>query len=153
VNKAQIEIYRENSKYVFNVAMRVMGNREDAEDITQNVFIKLFNNMDAFRGDSSIKTYLYRMAVNESIDLMRKKSAETRKIDKVDKPVSYRPKDTTELDSFLSILPDDQKIPVILSQITGLSYKEIAAMLDISEGTVKSRINRGMSLMIKAANK
>jgi len=153
MDKTQAEIYREHSKYVYNVAMRVMGSREDAEDITQNVFIKLFKNMDAFRGESSIKTYLYRMTVNEGIDLMRKRSAETRKIEKVDKPVSYKEKDRTELDSLLATLPEEQRIPVIMSQITGFSYKEIAEILEISEGTVKSRINRGMQMLIKASKK
>lgn len=148
------QIYRENSRYVYNVALGILRNKDEAEDVMQNVFIKLFDSFQTFRGEANIKTYLYRMTVNKSIDYIRFQSLHSKKNEEIE--ISEAPNTDsarTVLDSLLANLKDDLKIPVLLSEIGGFSYKEIAEILKINLGTVKSRINRGITKLKELAAK
>lgn len=151
------EIYRQNSRYVYNVALGILRNKDEAEDVMQNVFIKLFDSFQTFRGESNIKTYLYRMTVNKSIDYIRFQSLHSKKNEEIELPepgVNNDPDAArATLDSLLENLKDDLKIPVLLSEIGGFSYKEIASILKINLGTVKSRINRGITRLKELAAK
>jgi RNA polymerase sigma-70 factor (ECF subfamily) len=148
------EIYRENSRYVYNVALGILRNKDEAEDVMQNVFIKLFDSFQTFRGEANIKTYLYRMTVNKSIDYIRFQSLHSKKNEEIEMPEAPNPDPArVVLDSLLENLKDDLKIPVLLSEIGGFSYKEIAAILKINLGTVKSRINRGITKLKELAAK
>lgn len=154
MQKDEEKIYIEHSKYVYTNALRFLRNRQDAEDVTQNVFIKFFAALPSFRGDSSVKTFLYRMTVNEIIDLSRKRKVREEKAAQLAPPESVRTKhDKMELDAMMAMLPDEQKIPILLSEINGFTYKEIAQILETNEGTIKSRIHRGMAKLIEAAKK
>lgn len=148
------KVYKDNSKYVYNVALGMLKSRDEAEDIMQNVFIKLFENFDSFRGDAHIKTYLYRMTVNKSIDYIRSQSLHSNKLELLDQP---EPKKTDSgislLDSLLDKLSPDLKAPILLAEIGGFSYKEISKIMNINLGTVKSRINRGISKLKEYASK
>jgi RNA polymerase sigma-70 factor (ECF subfamily) len=148
-------IYRENSRYVYNVALGILRNKDEAEDVMQNVFIKLFDSFRAFRGEANIKTYLYRMTVNKSIDYIRFQSLHSKKNEEIEIPEAAKNTDSAKatLDSLLENLKDDLKIPVLLSEIGGFSYKEIASILRINLGTVKSRINRGITRLKELAAK
>ena len=140
------KIYKENSKYVYNVALGMLRNKDEAEDVMQNVFIKFFENYSSFEGRSNIRTYLYRMAVNKAIDYIRLQSLRGRKHEEMEpEEVVKESPDTSLLDTLLDRLGTDLKTPVLLSEIGGFSYKEIAEILNINIGTVKSRINRGMT--------
>ena len=149
------EIYRENSRYVYNVALGILRNKDEAEDVMQNVFIKLFDSFRTFRGEANIKTYLYRMTVNKSIDYIRFQSLHSKKNEEIEIPEAAKNTDSAKatLDSLLENLKDDLKIPVLLSEIGGFSYKEIASILRINLGTVKSRINRGITRLKELAAK
>ncbi|MGD0566734.1 MAG: RNA polymerase sigma factor [Candidatus Goldiibacteriota bacterium] len=149
------EIYRENSRYVYNVALGILRNKDEAEDVMQNVFIKLFDSFRAFRGEANIKIYLYRMTVNKSIDYIRFQSLHSKKNEEIEIPEAAKNTDSAKatLDSLLENLKDDLKIPVLLSEIGGFSYKEIASILRINLGTVKSRINRGITRLKELAAK
>ena len=138
------EIYKNHSKYVYNVALGILRNKAEAEDITQDVFVKLFYALDSFRGESDIKTFLYRMTVNKSIDLIRSNKLHFNKL----KTTQFKEIDITiksELYSMLEIIDLNYKIPLLLAEISGFSYKEIAKILNIKTGTVKSRINRAIN--------
>jgi RNA polymerase sigma-70 factor (ECF subfamily) len=138
-------IYRENSKYVYNVALGILRSKDEAEDVMQNVFIKLFENFSSFRGDSSLKTYLYRMTVNRSIDYIRSQSLRAGKLEQMEIEESKTPDSSRALlDSLLEKLAPELKVPVLLAEIGGFSYKEISKIMNINIGTVKSRINRGI---------
>jgi RNA polymerase sigma-70 factor, ECF subfamily len=147
-------IYKDNSKYVYNVALGILRNKDEAEDVMQNVFIKLFENFDSFRGDSSIKTYLYRMTVNRSIDYIRSQSLRAGKLEQIEIKESTAPDSSSELlNSLLDKLNPELKIPVLLAEIGGFSYKEISQIMKINLGTVKSRINRGIARIREIAAK
>lgn len=144
--KKQFEqIYKENAKYVYNVALSVLHNKKDAEDIMHDVFIKFFENIHYFKGESSIKTYLYRMTINKCIDFIRKESLKRKKMDFINEKFTPKEKDTVILFNLFEKLNFNEKVIISLSEIAGFSYKEIAEILNIKIGTVKSRINRAIN--------
>ncbi|MCX8093569.1 MAG: RNA polymerase sigma factor [Candidatus Goldbacteria bacterium] len=137
------EIYKKHSKYVYNIALGILRNKAEAEDITHDVFVKLFHSLNSFRGESDIKTYLYRMTVNKAIDFIRSNKLHNEKIEILGvKENMFFKNDLYEL---LAMLDTEHKIPLLLAEIAGFSYKEIAEILNINIGTVKSRINRAIN--------
>ncbi|HDQ26506.1 MAG TPA: RNA polymerase sigma factor [bacterium] len=138
-------IYKENSRYVFNIALGMLKNRDDAEDITQNVFIKLFDSINSFRGDANIKTYLYRMTINRCIDLIRQRKMQDNKMDRIAQKNSVPADSGFILWDLLDKLDINHRAPLLLSEVGGFSYKEISKILEIKEGTVKSRVNRAIN--------
>lgn len=140
------DIYRKHWKYAYNVALRMLMNQADAEDVMQNVFVKLSASISSFRGDSEITTYLYRMAVNESIDLMRRRSMMDRKHETIrpEEKKEAQGASTLIIEEALASLPEEQRAAILLSEIAGFKYREIAEILEVEVGTVKSRMNRAM---------
>ena len=161
--KGEREAYRPIVlRYQSRLHAMVMGmvrNSEDAKDITQNAFIKAYENLSTFRIESSFYTWLYRIAMNLSIDHCRK--GIRRKTSSLDDSVAPRDDDGTIMQSTtidnahkalsrkelqkrifaaLDDLPEEHREVVLLREIEGLSYKEIAEVLDIPEGTVMSRL-------------
>ena len=145
MNRKFEAIYRENSRYVYNVALGMLRNPSDAEDIMQNVFIKLFNTYDSFRGDSSIRTYLYRMTVNKCLDCFRLRKIHDSKLEKIEILEQKNRSAGNEIYDMLDKLPINLKAPILLSEIGDFSYREISEILGINFGTVKSRLHRGMN--------
>ena len=148
------KIYKDNSKYVYNVALGMLRNRDEAEDIMQNVFIKLFEGYGSFRGDADIKTYLYRMTVNKTIDYMRSQNLHSNKLELIEQPGPQKTDSSVSLlDALLDRLNPELKAPILLAEIGGFSYKEISEIMNINLGTVKSRINRGIAKLREYADK
>lgn len=148
------KVYKENSKYVYNVALGMLKSRDEAEDIMQNVFIKLFESYDSFRGDADIKTYLYRMTVNKTIDYIRSQNLHSNKLELLEQPEQKKTDSSISLlDSLLDKLSPELKAPILLAEIGGFSYKEISKIMNINLGTVKSRINRGIAKLKEYASK
>ena len=156
------EILKLYEKKVYNLTYRMMGNHEDANDLAQEAFIRVYQSIDQFRGDARFSTWLYRIATNVCLDELRKRSR--RQAESLDEPVrtqdgsvmreipdwSDNPEEALnrrEIQSMVQTgiqsLPEEQKTALILRDLQGHTYEEIAEMLDISLGTVKSRINRG----------
>ena len=166
IDKAQkgdiesFELLIENyQKKAFNIAYRMLGNLEDANDVTQEALVKVYRSIGAFRGNSSFSTWLYSIVNNTCIDFMRK----NRKVDliyieqehegtnyQIDIPDRLNtPEKLLEKNEVKKIIHDginqlnyDHRNIIILRDIQGLSYKEIGEILHISLGTVKSRISR-----------
>lgn len=138
------ELYKKYGKYVYNVALGILRNKTEAEDITQDVFVKLFYALNSFRKDSDIKTFLYRMTINKSIDLIRSNKLHINKLEKI-QVKETRIFSMSNLYDLLEMLDLHHKIPLLLAEIGGFSYKEIANILNINIGTVKSRINRAIN--------
>ena len=151
------EIVRENEKTVFNLALRQLGNREDAEDAAQDVFIKAYTALGSFRGDSKISVWLYRITCNVCTDILRKRrdavslsvetedgEAELELPDERFDPVALTErKDLREqVGEALKKLPEDARQILLLREIGGMSYEEISETLELDIGTVKSRIFR-----------
>ncbi len=156
-----VTIYQDR---IYAVSYQLTGNYADAQDLAQNVFIKAYQALPGFRNEADFGTWLHRIAVNISINERRKKKPEIY----LDNPVQTTegemprmiasdvesPEEAYENKEFRSIvrialneLSPEHKAVLVLREVQGYSYDEIAAMLNCSLGTVKSRINRGRQSM------
>ncbi|HLO92089.1 MAG TPA: RNA polymerase sigma factor [Lentimicrobium sp.] len=142
---------------VYNVCYSLLHNHHNAEDVTQDVFLEVIKHIDSFRGDSKLSTWIYRIAVNRSLNFIR--SARKRQIFKyIDELLSlsvseesnfaYRPDPGNQdeqrliLQKALDTLPEKQRIAFTLNKIDDLSYKEISEIMNISHASVESLIHR-----------
>lgn len=143
---AQRRLYEACQGLVYRLMVRIVG-VQDAEDLTQQVFLQLFRKIDQFAGQSKFETWLYRLAMNEALQHLRK--GRRWKI----QPLTYEP--TTEgnrgdeqieqrelLERALTRLEPELRSIFVLREVEGLSYCDIAEAIDIPEGTVGSRLNR-----------
>jgi RNA polymerase sigma-70 factor (ECF subfamily) len=138
---------------VFGVALRMLGNRAEAEEVAQEVFLRVHQAIDGFRGEAKLSTWLY--AIASRLCLNRLASGE-RRIAREGEEALERlasgdddPADTLErseletaLHRAIAELPDDRRLVVVLRDLEGLSYEEIAAALDVPLNTVRSRLHR-----------
>lgn len=155
------ELIRQYEKKVYSLCARMCGNAEDAEEAAQDAFLALWRGIDRFRQESSLSTWIYRLASNACIDLMRRKKKgagsvslddEELFVDAVDPaPQPHEEAERREtqrlLQEGLLSLPAEYRSILLLREIEGLSYSEISAALDLELGTVKSRISRGRTLL------
>ncbi len=140
------EIYKANARYVYNVALGILRNRSDAEDVMQAVFTKLMGSLHTFRGEADIRTFLYRMAVNRSIDMIRFNRRLEEKAEKAAPATRALPgHDKPSFADLVSPLDEDHRTVLLLAEVGGFKYAEIAKMLGIEIGTVKSRVNRAVT--------
>lgn len=140
-------------KVVFNAAFRILNDREDASDITQAVFLKAFENLKSYNGNFRFFSWLYRIAVNESLNFQKQRS----RTGLVDEEISSLEKGPEELlqdielgeqvQSALMTLSVDYRTVIVLNHFHGLSYKEIGFVLDMPEKTVKSRLFTARQLL------
>ena len=147
-------------KNVYNIALRMTGNSEDASDMTQEAFIKAYNSLQSFRGDSKFSVWLYRIATNVCLDFLRSRSrkptvslsvedneGEEVQLDVADESQSPellldRQMTRESVRRGLETLTPEYRQILLLREIQGLSYDEISQALGLEVGTVKSRIFR-----------
>jgi RNA polymerase sigma-70 factor, ECF subfamily len=169
------ELVEEYQSLVYALAYRILGDREDARDATQETFLKIYRHFVRFRGDASLKTWICRIAINQARSTerwwRRRRRGETTSLDRPliangpDDQSDHRPGEylaspsaTPESETLsrergrqieiaLGELKKDFRIAVILRDIEGLSYDEIAYVTGVSVGTVKSRISRGREML------
>ncbi|MDD5136004.1 MAG: sigma-70 family RNA polymerase sigma factor [Candidatus Omnitrophica bacterium] len=152
-------IYRATAKFVYNVAYRIVYNAQDAEEVTQEVFLKVHKELKNFRKESSIKTWIYRIASNSAINYSKKmakeKSRNSEYRDDADQwqaaeaETARRGQHQREVvETLLRILNPDQRLCVVLRSIEGLSYREIAEVLKININTVRSRLKRAREKLL-----
>lgn len=155
------ELIRQYEKKVYTLCFRMCGNSEDAEEAAQDAFLALWRGIDRFRQESSLSTWIYRLATNACIDTLRRRKKQSGSVSLDDEELfvdavdtSPQPQETVEhreaqklLQEGLSTLPEEYRKVLILREIEGLSYTEIAESASIELGTVKSRISRGRSLL------
>ena len=155
------ELIRQYEKKVYTLCFRMCGNGEDAEEAAQDAFLALWRGIDRFRQESSLSTWIYRLATNACIDTLRRRKKQSGSVSLDDEELfvdavdtSPQPQETVEhretqklLQEGLSALPEEYRKVLILREIEGLSYTEIAESASIELGTVKSRISRGRSLL------
>ncbi|HYR71729.1 MAG TPA: sigma-70 family RNA polymerase sigma factor [Candidatus Acidoferrum sp.] len=141
---------------VFGVALRMLGNRAEAEDVAQEAFVRAHRALGAFRGDAKLSTWLY--AITSRLCLNRLASGERRMArqgehallrlsdagPRPDAALERRELETA-LGRAIAELPEDRRIVVVLRDIEGLSYEEIAQVLELELGTVRSRLHRARS--------
>lgn len=145
------ELMRRHEDRIFSLAIRMMGDRSDALDATQETFITVFRRAESFRGESAFSTWLYRIALNTCKDLLRKRDrapvpTEESEGAETEDP-SPGPDETAalriDLARALAALPDDYREAVMLHDVGGVPYEDIATATGVAVGTVKSRISRG----------
>lgn len=141
-------IMRRHEDRIFSLALRMTGDRSDALDATQDAFIQAFRRARSFRGESAFGTWLYRIAVNASHDLLRRRARapipaeevpEEAAPGRVDERASVR----VDISAALAELQEDYRIAVVMHDLGGIPYEQIARETGVGIGTVKSRISRG----------
>lgn len=158
------ELVLKYHKKVFNLAYRMLSNYDEANDLAQEVFVRVFHSIKKFRGESSIFTWLYRITVNLSKNRLKVLAREQRRMRSLDDPISTQEgeirreipenkplpaqilvnQEKTELiEAALGSLEDEFRVIVVLRDIEGLSYKDIGQILKVNIGTLKSRLHRG----------
>jgi RNA polymerase sigma-70 factor (ECF subfamily) len=154
--KAFGALYVQNQRRVFSVALNFFGGDEElAKDITQQVFLKIFGRVDEFRGQSEFTTWLYRITVNACLDEARKARPLLSLTDflgvfgvkRTQDEKVYRREICDEVQKAVAELKPKFRLPILLKYVEGLSYEEIAKVLDCSTGTVASRLNRGHKML------
>ena len=155
------QLVRLHEKKVYNLCLRMCGNAEDAAEAAQDAFLALWRGLDGFREDAALSTWLYRLASNACIDLLRrgKRTVDGVSLDDEDVHIEVRDRAPTPQEHMerqetqrlvsegLSALPEDYRQVLVLRELEQLSYAEIAEATALELGTVKSRINRARTLL------
>ena len=152
------QLLRRHYDRIHAVCRRVAGGTRDADDACQEALIKIVRNLPRFDGRSSFGTWAYRIATNASLDELRKRQRRPglHAVDEAHRPETVDPAanvhterfpDRLLIDDALDHLSDDLRIAVVLRDVADLDYAEIAEVLEVPVGTVKSRISRGRSAL------
>ena len=146
-----------HERRMYAVALRMCSNREDAQDCLQDAMLRIYRSISSFKGQSSFSTWVYRITMNTCLDeLRRKKSRGAASLDSMLES-GWSPSDEGNqpekhaiaseqrkaLNNAIAELPEDMRSAIVLRDIQGFSYEEIADMQDANIGTIKSRISRG----------
>ena len=158
------QLLRRHYDRVHAVCRRITGHDADAADAAQEAMIAIVRNLDRFDGRSSFGTWAYRIATNASLDELRRRKRRATPVS-TDDDSEHRHNEVADpdggqridaigdhmaLDAALRVLNDDYRLPVVLRDVADLDYAEIAAVLDIPVGTVKSRIARGRAALAES---
>lgn len=156
------ELVRLYQHSVFNLVLRLLGDREEAEDTAQEVFVSVFRHIDSFREEASLATWLYRIATNQCKNrqkyLGRRQTRRTCSLDAVpevqlrpppNQAVVHRPDQLLEgrqteqaVQQAIAALEEEHRVLIVLRDIQGLSYQDIEAVTGLPAGTVRSRLHR-----------
>jgi len=154
---------------LYSTAVRMTGNRTDAEDLVQETYLKAYRSYESFNAGTNLRAWLFRILTNTHINRYRAKSRrpEETDLDEVEDLYFYRRVrnqdqfgqsaedqlmellSEAEVISAVEALPDAYRLAVLLADVEGFSYKEIAEILDVPAGTVMSRIHRGRKMLQK----
>ncbi|HET7306236.1 MAG TPA: sigma-70 family RNA polymerase sigma factor [Gammaproteobacteria bacterium] len=141
-------LYRRHAGRVYAVCLRLSGNPAHAEDFTQDAFVKAWQSLAAFRGDSGFGTWLHRIAVNTALAHFRRNA----KFVDVPAPVEdeapdEEPGTMLDLERAIAQLPDGAREVFVLHDVEGYKHDEIAALVGISDGTSKAQLHRARQLL------
>jgi RNA polymerase sigma-70 factor (ECF subfamily) len=145
-SQAQFSLYNQYKKAMYNLAHRILNNREDAEDILQEAFVDCFRNIGSFRFESTFGAWLKKILLNRCINHLRKKKLDLTLCENLP-PVIYEEEeevtyDTGKIFKGIEMLPDGYRIILTLYLLEGYDHSEISQILDISESTSKSQYMR-----------
>lgn len=144
--KVFVALLKRYQKIIYTHNRHLVVSHDDADDATQNTFIKIWHNLDKFRGDSLLKTWIYRIATNECINLLRRKKstidfdeAQPDMADYLTEDIYLSPEDISlKLQRAMCFLPYKQKLVFSLRYFENLSYEEISMLTETSEGALKA---------------
>ena len=153
--RAMSELVSLYNRPVFNAAYRIVGNLDDAADITQIVFLKVFEHLEEFDSRFKFFSWIYRIAVNESLNQVKKHRNQEPLPEEAASPWPGPDKELEAGDSYervhgaLMRLSDDYRVVVVMKHISGFSYSQISTILQLPEKTVKSRLYSARQAMKK----
>ena len=142
-------MYRQQAPRIYSLACRISGSAEDGEDLLQEIFLQAYRKLGSFKGESSVGTWLYRLALNHCLDYVRSRQARMKKVtdsydvdDNAFEPVARRntPIARIDLDRAIERLPGGCREAFVLHDVEGFDHKEVGEMLGIAEGTSKSQV-------------
>jgi RNA polymerase sigma-70 factor, ECF subfamily len=147
------ELYRAHAGRLYNLVFRMAGSADEADDLLQEVFLHAHRKLASFRGDSSLGTWLYRLAVNHCLDVLRGRQAKmTRVTDSLDEegasePAAVSPSVPTavsriDLERAIARLPEGCRAAFVLHDVEGFEHNEVARLMGVSEGTSKSQVHK-----------
>ena len=147
------ELYRQHAGRLYNLAFRMAGTPQDAEDLLQDVFLHAYRKLGSFRGDSSLGTWLYRLGMNQCLDYLRGRQTKmSQATDSIDAEGAAEPAARTpatpiavnrvDLERAIGRLPDGARAAFLLHDVEGFEHHEVAKILGVSEGTSKSQVHK-----------
>ena len=152
------QLVERHQTMVYRLALGKTGSPQDAEEVTQTAFLKAWQGLRTFQGKAAFSTWLYRLTANAAVDLLRRRREPALSLDDPDLPpipdqapspeeLSMAAERRRLLWQAIDQLPESHRLPLVLRELEGLSYREIARALDLEEGTVKSRLARGRLML------
>ena len=166
-----VDIYNQHKNLVFNLALQYVQNTEDAEEITQDVFLSVHEKLDAFRQDAKVSTWLYRITINKSLDFIKAKKRQKRfsfftslfheetgeikhQSHDFDHPgvLMEQKQELNNLFTLINQLPDNQRTALILMKIEEKTQAETAEIMNLSPKAVESLVQRAKTNLSKKLN-
>jgi len=148
------EVYRENAGRIFAICLRMTGDGDVAADVSQDVFMHAWRNFETFRGRASVGTWLHRIAIRRALNRIRADRRYAARVVTDSELTVYAaavaramPETRLDLERAIARLPDGARSVLILYEIEGYRCDEIASLLDISSGTVRSQLHRARRLL------
>lgn len=158
------KLYHENKTLVFNLVLNYLQNTEDAEEITQDVFVKVYNSLENFNQKSSYKTWIYRITINQCLDYLKQKNSQKRffifgkkssnEAEYINTATFEHPgiimenqEDAAILFEVINSLTENQKTAFLLAKLDGLSNPEIAEIMQLSISSVESLVFRAKTTL------
>ncbi|TQM72585.1 RNA polymerase ECF family sigma subunit [Thermopolyspora flexuosa] len=151
------ELVRRHRDRMWAVALRTLGDADEAADAVQDAFVSAYRKAESFRGEAAVTTWLHRIVVNACLDRMRRKAVRPVADDELieaaerDTPLPDHTGDrevSLEVSAALRLLPPDQRAALVLVDMMGYSVEDAAAVLEVPSGTVKSRCARGRAKLV-----
>lgn len=154
--QAYAHIINKYKNQLYATILRMTKNPQDAQDLVQEAFIKVYRNLDKYDASGSFSGWLYRVAINHCMDEFRKKRHSMTHIEvdeeKVVNPnhpelVFLKKEKSRQLERLISTLPEDERLIILLRYVNEISYEEIGEMLDVPISTVRNKLHRGKKKM------
>lgn len=147
------ELYRTHAARLYSLVLRMTGSPQDAEDLLQDIFLHAHRKLDGFRGESTLGTWLYRLAVNQCLDFLRgRHSRMARATESYDEEGALEPAapapvvpvaiSRVDLERAIARLPEGCRTAFVLHDVEGFAHHEVAEMLGVTEGTSKSQVHK-----------
>jgi RNA polymerase sigma-70 factor, ECF subfamily len=154
-------VYKDNAGFVYNVARRMLNNNQDAEEVTQEVFLSVYHSLKSFAFNSSFRTWVYRITVNCSLNYIKKMNREKNRMKEYGENLmhegnTFSPPEVEKsmvdkvsiVSSLLGVLDPQQRACIVLRNIEGLSYRQISEALKVNINTVRSRLKRAREKLL-----
>lgn len=147
------ELYRDNAGRIYALCLRMCGDAEQAEDLTQDVFIRAWKSLGSFRGESQLSTWLHKMAVNVCLNWLSRGGRRHRQnvylddVSVLEERRSSVPETRMDLERAIATLPPRARQVFVLHDVEGYRHEDIARMSGIAVGTVKAQLHRARKLL------